>query len=122
MEEDNKTGDNEENAMLLQMHTAVEFFALYLSKLHGRKVHLLTSQRYLTVDGGGAWIKNARGNEFPEGIDRFVETALQDKSCYGLVPLTESAEQILQEKRLEASPVGPLSMLDKSLEYKLYFR
>jgi len=124
MSEENKTSENEENAMLLNGPLAVEFFSIYLSRLAGNKVHLLTSQRYLTVEGGCKLvvIKNARGNAFPEGIDRFVETALEDKSCYGLVPLTESADLLLQERGLEVFPCGPITFFDPNLEYKLYRR
>lgn len=111
--------ESEERAMLLKGIPATEFFTLYLSKSPGKRIHLLTSQRYLTIEQV-SFIKNARGDEFPEGIDRFVEAALQDKSCYGLVPLTESAKQRLQDMKLESRPTGPLPMLDPKLKYTLY--
>jgi len=120
MAENNNPETNEENAMLLKVPIAVEFFTIYLSRSVGKKVHLLTSERYLTVENGANFITNSRGNEFPEGIDRFVETALQDKSCYGLVPLTESAEQRLIDKRLEVFPAGPITFFNPSLKYKIY--
>jgi hypothetical protein len=119
---ENNNPNNEEKAMLLQGPLAVEFFTLYLSRSPGKKVHLLTGERYLTVENGNHFtiITDANGNKFPKGIDKFIETSLKDKSCYGLVPLTELAEQRLKDKELDNFPAGPITFFHSSLKYEVY--
>jgi len=73
---------------------------------------LLTGTRHakLQAMGRGGFQEtgsfNPQGMPYDNGIDECIQTALQDKSCWGFVPLTGEAQEALQRNGVTSQRTG----------------
>lgn len=97
----NQIAVSEDELIKLGGLQALQAFSAYLFEQKEKRVHLMSSTRHITVRSGGMNIvTNASGDLYPDGIEKFIEAESQDPDCFGLVPLTEEADRVLQAKGL----------------------
>ena len=85
------------------------------------KLYFITDNFYSgsIIEGRALMNNNKLGQEFPKGLDTFIEFALREPDCAGIVPFTERAKEALEKKGLEPTLSG-MRLSPEEISFNVY--